>query len=429
MLTAALRVYRWDRQTSSIFSDRLEDEAVPILEPALAVYRARAGQTRGQVRNAARLALEGLRPDRVEPVVKLLDDTATYEWPPTARAAERRVALFEAAARRHPLLETGAARELMAAAFTPAPADHAEGVATLYADYPEFHRLEAFPREYTAEALRADYDLAQAQALLYAATRVTVEAGRDFKHILRYARLARLLHRVERMRATPTAQRRQTRRRRSLTPPPSSEQGGDRGALDSLTRGDGYRFVLDGPNSVLRRTRAYGVDFARFLAALVRLGDWRLRAEIELRKGWRPLLFALTSEDRLGAGLGAPPEFDSGLEAAIARKFGRERAGWRLVREGVVLEAGASLLVPDFVFRHEDGTEVALEIVGYWTPEYLADKLGKLAAVRDMNLIVAVPRHLAVRAGTLPATVLPFKRRLLLRDLLPRLEAFRVQAP
>jgi uncharacterized protein len=86
---------------------------------------------------------------------------------------------------------------------------------------------------------------------------------------------------------------------------------------------------------------------------------------------------------------------------------------------------GGRLLVPDFVFRHEDGTEVALEIVGYWTPEYLADKLRRLAATRDVHLVVAVPRPLAVRAGRLPATVLPFKRRLLLRDLLPRLEAFR----
>ena len=41
MLTAALRVYRWDKATSSISSDRLEAEAVPLLEPALAVYRAR----------------------------------------------------------------------------------------------------------------------------------------------------------------------------------------------------------------------------------------------------------------------------------------------------------------------------------------------------------------------------------------------------
>lgn len=65
------------------------------------------------------------------------------------------------------------------------------------------------------------------------------------------------------------------------------------------------------------------------------------------------------------------------------------------------------------------------EIVGYWTPEYLADKLSRLSAVRGVNLIVAVPRHPALRAAELSATMLPFKRRLLLRDLPPRLEAFR----
>jgi predicted nuclease of restriction endonuclease-like RecB superfamily len=203
------------------------------------------------------------------------------------------------------------------------------------------------------------------------------------------------------------------------------------GAPEGETEGGAhYRFTFDGPNSVLRRTRAYGVDFARFLAALVRLGDWQLRAEIELRPGWRPFTFALASADGLGAGLAAPPQFDSSLEEAIAGKFGRERAGWGLEREALVLEVGRGrLLVPDFVFRHADGTEVALEIVGYWTPEYLDDKLRRLAGAHGVHLIVAVPRHLAARAGALPATVLPFKRRLLLRDLLPRLEAFRPGAP
>ncbi len=172
-------------------------------------------------------------------------------------------------------------------------------------------------------------------------------------------------------------------------------------------------------------TRAYGVDFARFLAALVRLGDWRLTAEIVLRRDWRPFTFTLSARDGLGARHVAPPAFDSSLEEAIAQKFGAERRGWQLRREAVVLDAGGSLLVPDFVFRHEDGTEVVLEIVGYWTPEYLVEKFRKLARVRRANLIVAVPRHLALRAGKLPATVLPFRRRVLLRDLLPRLEAFR----
>jgi predicted nuclease of restriction endonuclease-like RecB superfamily len=247
---------------------------------------------------------------------------------------------------------------------------------------------------------------------------VTLEAGRDFKHILRYARLARLLHRVERLEEDRPG------RSRSSRPAPARARRRRRSPVAVAAEG-GYRFVLDGPNSVLRRTRAYGVDFARFLAALVRLSDWRLQAEIELRPGWRPFTLTLASEDGLGSGATPPAEFDSRLEEAIARKFGRERAGWRLRREGAVLDLGRGLLVPDFAFRHEDGTEVLLEIVGYWTPEYLADKLDRLAAVRGVNLVVAVPARLAVRAGRLPATVLPFKRRLLLRDLLPRLEAFR----
>lgn len=388
MLTAALRVCHWDRPSSSISSDRLEDECLPVLERALAVYRARIGQPRGRVRNAARLVLERLRPDRVEPVVKLLDDAATYAWPSPARSGERRVAVFEAAAARHPLLDAADVPRVLEGALGAAPGGHEDRVALLYADYPEFHLLEMFPADYTAADLRADYDLAQAQALLYAATGVTVEARAGFRHVLRYARLARLLHRLER-----TAH--------------------------------GYRFVLDGPNSVLRRTRAYGVDFARFLAALVRLGDWRLEAEIQLRRGWRPFTFRLSSGDGLGAGRAGPPEFDSSVEEALARKFGRERAGWRLGREAVLVEAGGSVLVPDFAFRHADGTEVLLEIVGYWTPEYVEDKLRRLGAVRGVHLVVAVPRALALRAGALPATVLPFRRRVLLRDLLPRLEAFR----
>src|SRR5204862_3878472 len=130
-------------------------------------------------------------------------------------------------------------------------------------------------------------------ALLYSATSVVVEARQDFKHVLRYARLARLLYRIERI-------------------------------------AGGYRFVVDGPNSVLRKTRAYGVDFARFLAALVRLADWTLTAEITLRRGWRPFTLTLAAEDGLGEHRASPAEFDSSLEEALARKFGRVREGWQL---------------------------------------------------------------------------------------------------
>lgn len=389
MLTKQQRVYHWDRPSSSISSDRLPAADRPHLVRALRVYRAMAGARLGHVRNAARAALEDLRPDRVEAVIQILDDTATYEWPRGGQAGLRRVSLFERAASGHPLVDADAPHSYVAHVFGETPPELDARVALLYADYPEFHRLQAFPEDYSADDLRADYDLGQAQALCYSAVRVTVEAGTDLGHVVRYARLSRLLYRIER--------------------------GAD----------GGHRFAFDGPNSILRHTHAYGVDFARFLAALVQARDWRFTAEIALRKGWRPFSFALGPADGLRSRVPAPALFDSALEAALAERFGTERDGWRLRREGAVLEAGSALLVPDFVFTHADGTEVALEIAGYWTPEYLADKLAKLGRVRGVNLLVAVPSGRAVGPGALPHAVLPFKSRILLRDLLPRLEAFR----
>lgn len=389
MLTRAQRVYHWDRHTNSISSDRLEDECGPHLARGIAAYRAHIGDRLGMVRNAARAALRGLRPDRVEAVIKLLDGGATYEWPRRGRGAERRLRVFQRAAGQHPVLERETGRRILTTVLEPVPEGHDELVSLLYPDYPEFHRLTAFPDSYTAEDLRADYDIAQAQALLYDAVQVELEVRADLGHIVRYARLSRLMHRIAR---------------------------GEEGQ---------YRIVLDGPNSVLRKTHAYGVDFAKFLAALVQARDWRLRAEVIPRKGWRPSTFSLSSADEFCSSVPPPALFDSGLEARFAAKFGERRQGWRLRREAILLEAGEHLIVPDFAFTHEDGAEVAMEIVGYWTPEYLAAKFAKLRRLDGAGVIVAVRKSLALKAGPLPGEVLTFRSAILLRDLMPRLEAFR----
>jgi predicted nuclease of restriction endonuclease-like RecB superfamily len=394
MLTKAHRVYHWDRRSNSISSDRLEDDCVPLLRGAIAAYRGQVGRSLGEVRNAARAALAQLRPDRIEAVVDLLDDAGRYEWPRAGRQAERRLRVFDAAARRYPLVDAAETAGVLAAEFGEAPRSHDAAVAALYADYPAFHRLTAFPDDYTADDLRAAYDLAQAQALLYDAVRLEVEARTDFRHIVQYARLSRLLHRVE-----------------------------DAG-------GGVYRLTFDGPNSILRRTHAYGVDFAKFLAALVQARDWRMRAAVLLRKDWRPATFTLTAADGLRSRVPAPRLFDSALEEHFARKFGERRNGWRLGRETRLLRAGERLFVPDFVFSHEDGTTVALEIVGYWTPEYLAEKLDKLARVTsDVPVMVAVRRSWALAAGRVSSEVLTFRSAILLKDLMGRLESYRTSGP
>ena len=57
---------------------------------------------------------------------------------------------------------------------------------------------------------------------------------------------------------------------------------------------------------------------------------------------------------------------------------------------------GNELFLPDFTLRHDDGREALVELVGFWTPEYLAEKTRKIAAARLGNLILVVYRGLAV---------------------------------
>src|SRR5207302_9337790 len=123
----------------------------------------------------------------------------------------------------------------------------------------------------------------------------------------------------------------------------------------------------DGPASILRSTRRYGVALARFIPALIACRGWRMHALLRTpRRGWS-VGFDLSPEDGLTSHLPAPSEFDSSVEEDFARRSGPEpRQGWTLVREGAVLHQGQKAFVPDFVFRHDDGRSVFLEIVGFW---------------------------------------------------------------
>ena len=128
--------------------------------------------------------------------------------------------------------------------------------------------------------------LAQVQAALYRAVDMTVWVNRDFKTVLRYAKLARLMHTIK----------------------PGS--------------GGGYVIRFDGPVSVLRHTRRYGVALAKFLPALIACKDWRMFARISSgRKGWTNAL-ELSHRDGLKSHLPALGDFDSDLEKAFAEKWG-----------------------------------------------------------------------------------------------------------
>jgi len=366
-------------------------------ERMLAVYRAGVGKTRRELQRAVERIFADetdceLR--RIRAFCKLLDDASEYDTDRRGRAARLRLQVFGMAAGSHPLVErrdqlfenTEAEVKARIAEHLGRPWDDIE--AELYADVIDFQRLKAFEGYPDAAALLSRYNVAQLQACLYRAERMVVTATGDFKTLLRYAKLAKLLHTIRRL-------------------------------------GPGrYRIELTGPASVLRETRRYGVCFARFVPALLACRGWSMRATV--RTPWKAAAsLTLTSEDGLHSHLPAPEEFDSALEERFAAKFGEERDGWRLEREAEIVFKGQTAFVPDFVFRHEDGTEVLFEIVGFWTPEYLAGKRLTVRRFRDRRIVLAVPERSLNPEAMVGEDVVVYKTALKLGPLLEALERAR----
>jgi uncharacterized protein len=73
--------------------------------------------------------------------------------------------------------------------------------------------------------------------------------------------------------------------------------------------------------------------------------------------------------------------YDSAVEEKFAKRFEQAETGWRLTREPdpLVLSNGGAF-IPDFMFEKYD-KRIYLEIVGFWTKEYLERKLQKLADI------------------------------------------------
>ncbi len=107
-----------------------------------------------------------------------------------------------------------------------------------------------------------------------------------------------------------------------------------------------------------------------------------MAARIATRKKGYTVNLELSNRDRLRSHQELLEEFDSTLEENFFLKWGNEaRDGWMLEREGDILFEGQKVFFPDFALRHRGGQTVYLEIVGYWTPEYLRLKSDTLRGV------------------------------------------------
>jgi predicted nuclease of restriction endonuclease-like RecB superfamily len=222
----------------------------------------------------------------------------------------------------------------------------------------------------TADWLLTRYNLALAQAVLYDATEMRIRVWDHFGAVFSYVKLFGLMHRIYPI-----------------------DVNGKRVA--STDQAAGYEAVLDGPASLFSKSQKYGIRMANFLPALPLCNRWEMTAEILVDETTgETQAFTLDHTENLDSHYSAGDQFDSDVERMLAQKWERSNTEWELVREDDIFDLGAEVMIPDFAIEHPDGRRAILEIVGFWTPEYLESKLAKIRQVEADNFVLAVSERL-----------------------------------
>ena len=319
-------------------------------------------------------------------LIKLLTDRCTFETASAKDPVEIRRTLFLKARERHPVtlgedarteVIRDAAREMLCA-----PEVLIEG---LYADLPENQKLESFKHLNSAELLNL-YNLSQAQALLYHCVEMslTVETQNpeSYRELFSAIKAYRLIHTIK---GSPSTS---------------------------------YEVRLDGPVSLFQRSQKYGVQMAVFLPALLLCKGWRMRAEIaqSVQGKQESAFFELSSRQKyLSSHYLTDPLAENSILEKFAANWGRVETLWKLELSLEVIDLGESAFIPDFVLRNEDGRQFYLEVLGFWTPDYLKERLREFEHAGFKNFVLAAWDEL--RGSRDPLTTIPphaiiFKRNL-----------------
>jgi predicted nuclease of restriction endonuclease-like RecB superfamily len=180
--------------------------------------------------------------------------------------------------------------------------------------------------------------------------------------------------------------------------------------------------TVEGPLSIVRLTDKYGTAMAKLIPLIIFTDIWSIDAIIlrksisGVRKTYRfqisnkdkdlPLFDASKvqpqSESNMNSGSiykNAIDNFDSIVEKKFMDKFLKFSIGWNLIREPdpLILSNGKAF-IPDFVFE-KYGIKVYLEIVGFWTSEYLKRKLEKIKDLLNTKSATSVGADLLIVAN------------------------------
>jgi hypothetical protein len=366
------------------------------------LYQKQVGRSRGQLLEV----LHDYEGDSLEyPVIRglaaVLEGRCTFGHNPPLNPTQLRAALFQhGPVTRQPDLFNQTIREQVVSAVANQVGLSAQEVeTTLFADLAEEQILLDTGEPFTPGQLIARYNLELARGLLYWAREARLFAQDSYKDIFKYIKLFKLMYTIQ--------------------------PAGD---------APGYHITLYGPISpFVASTIRYGLQFAKFLPALLLCQSWRMEADIQLPQspGQETLLYQLDHHTPLRGHFKASGLYDSQLEADFAAEFEAKYSGprrkWKLTREDELIVVGDTVMIPDFSFtHHQDGRRALLEIVGYWHPNYLRRKLEKVRLAGRRDLILLVYQSANVSEGAFEEAsageVLTFTRKPVLKDVLAAVE-------
>lgn len=279
----------------------------------------------------------------------------------------------------------------------------------MWADLEENMVLEGF-RTLEPEKLISWYNLSLMQTLLFNSTKLEfyMQGGYNWKRALRAVKRLGLMYNLHYMQN----ERPQEDQKKALNQKSNQNINGatSRNSAHATYNYDNNIVCsIDGPLSIFKLTDRYGTSIAKLLPSIIVSRNWSLKALI-VRKtdtmGKKIYEFMISSEESPGlpseSDLFASnngnnkntilekilpsvpsPEvsFDSSVEQKFALKFEQFSSGWKLIREPdpLIVSSGKGF-IPDFAFE-KYGIRVYLEIVGFWTNDYLIRKIQKIADI------------------------------------------------
>ena len=446
MLTADLaRSRRFDGQIRPAFIDSDEKRYRETAKELIGIFEDHLGEPKGELEETIdELTITDTDYKIVQGLAKLLKDECEFEVYAPVEPQEIRQELFAVANENQPIVRQPTLGDDTNSLWVYSTVADRLGISLeecyrgMYADLEENKRLVQFgdlvfddhhqtddsstttrltgdsEESYADDTISVEwlltrYNLALAQAVLYDATEMRVRVWDSFATVFSYVKLFGLMHRIY----------------------PIDDTGA---RVESTDLADGYEARLDGAASLFSKSRKYGIRMANFLPVLPLCDRWEMEADILDDEGGShnpTLSFELDHSEGLSSHYSAQSDFDSDVERTLSKKWQRATTDWELRREDDVLDLGAGVMLPDFAIEHPDGRRVIFEIVGFWTPEYLEEKLAKIRTADRDNLIVAVSERLDCSAEDFEGIdnrVLWFKSGIHVYDVVELAEEYAVEA-